>query len=261
MIKKFSRNYAVVFAIIISMITLWIPGIFVWDSNPILGVDKLVGDMVITILAIFLIKNIGVWDTAGFTCKGFKKGMILGVPFIIIGVIAGVIGKIGVEWSNLKISSLLHILLFTVNMVMIGVNEEVLMRSLILNNLLHRYSSTRKDIYRAVFISALIFGAIHIPNIFFMSPVTSIVQTVNAVAAGVLFATIYILSRNIWAGIVIHAVVDWLALFVGQCFIGGESVLSVSMTIQQGGIMIILGAAPPILISFYLLGRAKLQKW
>ena len=81
------------------------------------------------------------------------------------------------------------------------------------------------------------------------------VQSVNAASAGVLFAAIFICSKNIYAGILVHAFVDWCALFIGQCFTGGASVLSVEMTIGQGVIMILLGSIPPIVIAMILINR------
>ncbi|MGL5328409.1 MAG: CPBP family glutamic-type intramembrane protease, partial [Peptostreptococcaceae bacterium] len=86
-----------------------------------------------------------------------------------------------------------------------------------------------------------------------LEPITVIVQSVNAASAGVLFGAIYVRTKNIWGCIVIHALVDWLALFISQCFAGGLSVITVDMSILQGGIMIIGGSLPPLLIAMFLL--------
>lgn len=54
----------------------------------------------------------------------------------------------------------------------------------------------------------------------FMNPITLVVQVINAASAGELFAAIFIKCKNIWAGVVAHAMVDWLSLFVANCFTG-----------------------------------------
>ena len=108
-------------------------------------------------------------------------------------------------------------------MLFVGMNEEIWMRALILNALMRKYGDTYPQIWKSLIISALIFGAI------------------------------YIKSKNIWAGITIHALVDWCSLFIGNCFMGTKSIISMEMTIQQAIIIIALGSLPPILIAWLLL--------
>lgn len=254
-IRKNSKEHVVVFSIIIAVITLTIASFFNWDANPVTGIDKLAGDILITLFCMGMIYILGIQDTAGFCKEGLAKGLLYGLPFVVIGIGAAVIGNIGLDLTQMQPISFAGIFLFTCNMFFVGVNEEISMRSLILNNLISKYGKSTKGIYKAILISAIVFGAIHLVNIFFVPPVTVIVQAVNAASAGVLFAAIYICSKNIWAGIIIHAVVDWLALFIGQCFVGGESVLSIEMTPIQGVIMIGLGSLPPIVIAVIMLRR------
>lgn len=239
------------------MISLLISSIFTWDTNPILGIDKLVGDSLITLFCLLVIQIIGISKTAGFTKKGFIKGIVLGIPFIIIGISAAIVGNLGVDFQSLSLINPWIIGTFTLNMFLVGVNEEVMLRSLILNNMISTWGNNQKGIIKSVLVSALIFGAIHLPNIFFVPPITVLVQAINAASAGVLFAAIYIRSKNIWAGIVIHTLVDWLALFIGLCFTGGSSVIAVEMNIFQGLVMIFAGSLPPLLIGFFLLRRSK----
>jgi CAAX amino terminal protease family. len=185
--------------------------------------------------------------------------VILGIPFIVIGIAGAIIGNIGLDYSKLVPKSPVTFILFTLNMFMVGMNEEITMRSLVLNNLLCQESHTHKGILKAVFISAAIFGAIHIPNIFFVPPITLLVQVINAASAGVLFAAIYIRCKNIWATIIIHMLVDWLALVIEQCFYGGSSVIGMEMGLAQGILMVIAGSVPPLLIALFLFRKNKIE--
>lgn len=257
--KDFSRKHPILFSFLICAVTLLISTVTTWDEKPVMGVDKLLGDSLITLFCLIVIKKLGIWETAGFRKTGLGKGIVLGIPFIIIGLAGAYIGNIGIAVNQLKLISISNTVLFTFNMLMVGVNEEITMRSLVLNNLLVNNEKTHEGILRAVLISALIFGAIHLPNAFFMSPIAVIVQAINAAAAGTLFAAIYIRSKNIWPGIIIHMLVDWLALFVEQCFYGGSSVLSVQMSLGQGLIMILLGSILPVVIALFLLRRSVVE--
>lgn len=241
----------ILFCFLVCICTLGISSIFVWDDNPITGWDKLVGDVCITLFCMIFLWCLGLWKKAGFTRAGFGRGLLLGIPFYVIGICAAVIGNIGTDFAALTLRSESFLVLFALNMFFVGMNEEVLMRALVLNVLRVKYGETERGDVKAVWISALIFGLIHLPNVFFMSPLTVVVQAVNAASAGVLFAVIYLKSGNLWANIIIHMIVDFLSLFVGQCFTSGASVLSMELTI--GGVvgMIIAGSLPPLIVAWF----------
>ncbi len=258
-IKTFSKKHKIIFSVIVCAITLLISSVISWDDMPVMGIDKLIGDLIITFFCLAVIRLIGIWDTAGFRKEGLGLGLRLGIPFIVIGIAGGIIGNIGVDISKLALKSPVTFILFTLNMFMVGVNEEITMRALVLNNLLSHGNGTRKGILKAVFLSSAIFGALHIPNIFFIPPITLLVSVINAASAGVLFAAIFIRCGNIWSTIVIHMLVDWLALLIEQCFYGGSSVIGIEMGFVQGLIMIIAGSMPPLLIALFLLRKSKLQ--
>lgn len=259
-IKACFQKHKYIFSIIVCGITLLISSFTSWDDKPVMGADKLIGDVIITMFCLAVIRIVGIWDTAGFRKKGLGQGLILGIPFVIIGIAGAIVGNIGVDFSKLAPKSFGIFILFTLNMFMVGVNEEITMRALVLNNLLCQGNHTHKGILKAVFISAAIFGAIHIPNIFFVHPITLLVQVINAASAGVLFAAIYIRCKNIWSTIIIHMLVDWLALVIEQCFYGGLSVIGMEMSLLQGCLMILAGSTPPLLIALFLLRKSKIQE-
>lgn len=255
--EKILKKYSILIAIAISFAFLLIGSLFSWDDNPIMGLDKACADSIIVLLSIFLIKKFDLWDSAGFKKSGLSKGMLYGIPFIVIGIGSAIISNIGTDWGSLQLISISNAVIFSLNMLLVGMNEEIWMRSLILNLFLKKYGMTKKGVWTSIIISAAVFGVIHIPNIAFMNPITLLVQVINAASAGVLFAVIFIRSKNIWAGIVVHAIVDWLSLFIANCYTGGSSVLSISMSIPQAVIMILLGSLPPIVIATLYMRKYK----
>lgn len=254
-IRKLNTNHIIVFSIILTLITLLIGSAISWDDNPIMGYDKLLCDILISLFCIMFIFILGIQKTAGFQWSGLGKGLLFGIPFILIGIAAAFVGNIGMEVSQLKMKPVMVIVLFTVNMLLVGVNEELTIRALLLNNLMLKYGNEKKNVVKALIIASLIFGGIHLINIFFMAPISVIVQAINAASAGILFGTIFICSKNIWACVITHAAVDWISLFIGQCFTGGSSVLSMEISIGLGLTMIVLGSLPPILIAVLYLRR------
>ena len=63
-----------IFFILVSLMILIISSLFRFDNNAIMGFDKLIADIIITIICYLLILKLGLKDTAGFNKKGFRKG-------------------------------------------------------------------------------------------------------------------------------------------------------------------------------------------
>lgn len=252
-LKNFSEKHPIVFsatALIIAMVI----GLFVHND--------LIEDSIITVICLLLIFGAGLYGTSGLRTKGLLKGIKLGCIFIIIGIGGAVISLLGADFSVLKIGSAGTIAMFTLTMILVGINEELLMRSLILNNLLTAYGKTHSGMWKSILIAALMFGALHLPNFAFTPPITLIVQIINASSAALLFAAVYIRSKNIWSGIILHFIVDWLSLFVSECFTGGgASVISMDMNIPQGVTMVLLASTPPIVMALILLRKNKFEPW
>lgn len=247
-----------IFFILVSLMILIISSLFRFDNNAIMGFDKLIADIIITGVCYLLILKLGLKDTAGFNKKGFKKGLILGIPFIIIGIGSVIFSNIGTNLSNIKHISIFNTILFTINMLFVGINEEVWMRGLVLNGLMKKYE--KNSIWKPIIISSLIFGLVHLPNILFVEPLILLIQVINAMCGGILFATIFIKSKNIFSVIFIHALTDWISLFVASCFTVANSALSMNINLGQALFMIAGGSLPPIIISMVLLRKYKRNK-
>lgn len=254
---KVIKKYTEVSMIFFSISLLQISNLFQLDSNPIMGLDKICADILIIVLCCFMINKMGIQSGAGFEKKGLLKGFLYGIPFFVIGIASIFVSNMGLEWGELSFLGIPHLVLFTINMLFVGANEEIWMRSLILNSFISKYGAGRKSLWKAIIMSAIIFGLIHIPNLFFMEPLTVIVQVINAMSAGILFAVIFVKCKNIWAGIIVHAIVDWCSLLVGNCFVGGNTVLSMSMNGIQAVSMILAGSLPPIIFSIIFMRKIE----
>lgn len=258
-LKQFIKKHFEIACVLISLGLLGISSLFSWDGNPVMGFDKMSADIIICLICAFFIAKLGLWKSAGFHKHGFWKGILYGSPFLLLGAGSVLVSNVGVDLSSLQFISLSNAVLFAVNMFLVGLNEELWMRGLVLNGLLSKYGESNESVWKAIGVSSLIFGAIHIPNLFFMNPLTLLVQVLNAAAGGVLFGAVYVKSNNIWSGIVIHALVDWCSLFIDHCYENTTSVLSMQMSIPQASLIVLAGSGIPVLIAYFLLREKTIK--
>lgn len=249
-IKNFSQRIIAFSAVIVLFDTLI--GAIEIDGNPLSGVDFLATRLASCFLGIYLIIKLDLWATAGLSRSRFWNGILLGIPLLVMGFASGVISNLG-QLSGYVFLGVPNLLFFTVGMFLVGLAEEIVYRGLILNNMLKHWGHTYQGVWKSIFVSAAIFGIAHLPNMFFAPILTVIVQAVNAVSGGILFSAIYIRTKNIWAGIAIHALVDWLALIMQVCFTG-TSIITVQMSLPQAMILTIAGTLPPLLFAWLYIG-------
>jgi uncharacterized protein len=132
----------------------------------------------------------------GFSLKNRFKDILFGfiVALSIIGggsLILYYLNYIDFLSARIDIYSLL---LSFILFVMVALNEEILVRGYILNNLM---SSMNK--YWALLISATIFSLFHILN-----PHFSLLSMINIVLAGIILGSTYIFTKNLWFPISLH---------------------------------------------------------
>ena len=140
--------------------------------------------------------------------EGFFKSIILGLPLLIIALLVGVINLPSIFEPSFNLSNFLTLAMFCVS---IGLYEEFLCRGWLLNEFLEKYGRTRKQVIISIFISALIFGLMHISNIWVggQSVSTTIIQIIQATAIGMLFGAVYYRTKNIWAVVFLHGFYDF----------------------------------------------------
>jgi len=225
-----------------------------------MGIDMILSHTVTSLLAIWLLKKLSVLQMAGFKKSGFSMGLLLGTPLLVLGIISSVYSNWGADYSQMSWPDIKTVLIFSASMFMVGTGEEIVFRGLLLNNMIKKWGVNKSGVIKAIIVSALIFGGVHLLNVIVAPPITVIMQAINAACAGVLFSVIYIRCRNIWAVIIVHMLVDWFALFVQQCFTGGTSIVTSKVSIQQGFLVIFVGSFVPLILSIILLRKYEYTK-
>ena len=170
--------------------------------------------------------------------------------FLLIYSISTLIGEKGI--SFLDIGSL------AIFCILIGIFEEFLCRGWILNEFVERYSSTRKQVILSIFLSSLIFGLIHISNIWVggQSVIDTVGQIINATGIGVLLGAIYLRTKNIWAVAFLHGYWDF-AIFLREINVIKECT-EINVTLESKIITVI--SATIISLIFVIVGLYVFRK-
>lgn len=95
----------------------------------------------------------------------------------------------------------------------IGLLEESVCRCVLFNSFKEFFGDNKKGVYLATFLSAFLFGVIHLGNLNGSNTISTITQVIYATFFGMLFAVIYYRSGNLLSCIILHGMVDYVACF------------------------------------------------
>lgn len=112
---------------------------------------------------------------------------------------------------------------FFVNMILVGVAEEVLFRGVIAQTLLEHFGTSRAGVWKACLLSGVLFGAAHLSNLIGSAPLGVLMQCVFAASLGTLYTAIYYRTGNLWVTVFLHAGMDITSMLVGGLY-GTQSV-------------------------------------
>lgn len=143
----------------------------------------------------------------------FKDSLKLTLPIVIVSVLVLFFNSIDLLGSKINYDNLISLIVYAI---LIGLFEEIFFRGIIENELLECLSDNKKQILTSIILSGMIFGAVHLTNLFMgQDLLTTMMQFVQTTAIGILFGTIYYKTRNIWALVFLHSFYDF-AVFLSE---------------------------------------------
>ncbi len=202
---KFSVLAIIAFFILYAIVTVLFAllPIALSESDKVQLADGLSRVLLCAALVLFLRKiydgNFRFYFTSENLLQGLKRTWFF-VLVALSALLAVLVIRDG-EGNMVLSASTIFIILFS--SIMTGFYEEMFFRGLLLQNLL------KKGIMKAVVISSIMFGLIHLVN--------GIVgfQVISAALFGIYLSAIYLRTKNIWPIIAIHALWDtamfWIA--------------------------------------------------
>ena len=208
-------------------------------------------------IAVILLKKTDIYRT---DIDRLKKGWTAGLLFLIMSLLT----VIEIILGGVKpTAGPVEILLFVMQMFLIGYCEETLYRGL-LQNAFHRFfgESAPSAVRTAVFLTGIIFGLSHLLNVFNpnISFGTAAMQAIGAAAMGCYMCAVYYRTgKSLWFLVAFHALIDGV-INIRQGVLSGVSEADAITAGMGTGAVYIFG--PMLfygLITLFLLRRKKLE--
>ena len=184
-----------------------------------------------------------------FNFSNFKLALILGSP-AILQVISNLIDP-----AFAVPTSIIVLVTVIIGGISSGILEEVIFRGVVISYLMKMFKGSNV-IIPVVIGSALLFGILHILNVFAGAPLDiSILQFFSAFSFGIIFAAVYLRTGNLWASIILHALNNILSFCCTSVNAGG--VVQVGFTLNFLTIYTIVVSIICIIVGFYYVRSSK----
>ena len=163
-LKRLSKK-VIAFSAVVVVVSILL-GSLEADGASLYGWDFVVTRIISCLLGVFLIIKLDLLKEVGFRKSGLLKGILLGLPLLVLGIASAAFTNAGKIESHAFLG-IPHALLFTFGMLLVGLMEEIIYRGLVLNNMLRHWGKDSRGVWKSVLAAAAIFGLAHLPNIFF----------------------------------------------------------------------------------------------
>ncbi len=223
MLVKFREKYPLIFvalAVVIFAVAghlcAW-PWLFLMEQTGFLADDYTMTDAaftifyetVCTVFMLLILAGSKRLSLLGHRGLGFRHGLAVGGAMLVYAAIMGAGScAIGSTELGLSVNPVLTIVVSVISYLFVGLAEELMARAVVAETLLEHFGTERGGVLKATLLSGLLFGLLHIGNVFSVSLSFGIPNTISAFALGCVLAAIYYRCGNIWATITLHAFYD-----------------------------------------------------
>ncbi len=139
------------------------------------------------------------------------------------------------------------VLLYAIQCLFVGLFEETAFRGCVFMLMLEKRHKTRRDIFFSIILSSLVFGAIHIVNIFAGAGIVPVIlQLGYSFLIGAMCAVALLITRSIWVPVILHALFNFaggvIPTFVSnfKIWTKGEIVLTVIVSVIVAAYVVFL---------------------
>ena len=207
------------------------------------------------VVALLLLARTGRLDLLHRRGCGFLNGMLVGMyPLFFIGYTT--VGTLAFDRPDTPLLPLPRILTFMLNMILVGVAEELVFRGIIAQTLLERYGTARAGVWKACLVSGVLFGAAHLSNLLGSVPFGVLMQCVFAASLGVMLAAIYFRTGNLWVTVFLHSAMDIAAMLIGGLY----GTTTVAEAVSGYDASMLLSVLLYLIPTAFLLRRKKLPE-
>jgi len=215
-----------------------------------------IGHTFLGLVLVWLLIKLGMLKEARFTHPRAWRAVWLVWPFVIFTLLnldSVINGNLEIDTSRPRL-----IILFVFTNLAIGFAEEMMARGVVLNLMLRKWGGTRRGIYGAVAVSALLFGGAHIFNMItgHLPPLATLTQIGYSISFGVVFAACFLRNNSIWLVIIMHAAVDF-AGGLRHISVGGGDQLPVANNSIDAALASLIISLPLLLYGLFILRKMK----
>ncbi|MGI6512411.1 MAG: CPBP family intramembrane glutamic endopeptidase [Catenisphaera adipataccumulans] len=215
-IQKTARRYPVISVSLAATLLM-----ILFHFLPVLSIDGIsVGtEGLMALISCGVILLLGGRQEMKFSVSGRRQAMhaaryYLGITFFIC-----ICSLMPTGHGTLRSDWLVRIPVLMLFVLFVGIFEESVFRSLLLNGFLAKHGKTWKGLLLSLILSSVCFGIIHVLSSFLSGAVTSadqailgLLKVVAMTEVGFFIGAVYIRTQNIWNAILIHMLNDFMAL-------------------------------------------------
>jgi membrane protease YdiL (CAAX protease family) len=211
----------------------------------------------VSILLVVLLKKLGLMKEAGFTGPSQWKQIWLLWPILLYTLLNGATAPFD-GTLTIDTGKPLLIILFILIYLSTGFLEEILFRGATLSILLRKWGTSRKNIYRIVLLSNLLFGSLHILNLIMgrRTLLSTGSQIIYGTFFGVFFAACFLRNKSIWPVIFGHALFDLCGNF-SDIAVGSDTFGQVMDLTPQNALIITLITLPLLIYGLIVLRKVE----
>lgn len=165
---------------------------------------KIFLNIILASVSFVVAKKLNLINLGGLSNVKPQKLNLLIFPIIFLTLLNGIF------LDNIPNFSLTNLFLLTIYCISIGFSEELSLRSVLLPLLSRFFNNSRKAKIKAILISSLIFGLLHLIK-FDKRIYGEVSQLFFATFIGVMFGALLVVTKRVYPLIIIHAIVDFVA--------------------------------------------------
>lgn len=206
--KKFAQARPFLFGLVVIVIysvlgTLTYPVHFLFPENE---VGQLLGDalskLIIFLVFLVILQRFGWLKASGFNKFSNRDVWLVLIVVLVYKSLSWLYAFTGNLSFSLPRPDLAAANLFL--QLQTSLVEETMMRGLVLTAMIMSWGDTRNGQIKAVVLSSVFFGLIHLINLIVRPFDVVLIQAVINTLPGILYASLLLTYRSIWPGIIIH---------------------------------------------------------
>jgi membrane protease YdiL (CAAX protease family) len=259
-VRSITTNQPVLF--VFSATIAWFVLVMVFTGIASIALRKPFGDattgtmgrLAVTACSLWLVWRLGWLEASGITRLGSGPVWLLtlgGLIYFVCASLYAFYGKVAFDFSTLIRLPAARTTVLT--QFVVGLNEEILFRGLVLYALARVWGNTKYGLIGSVLLTSLLFAVLHITQVFShgVSPASAMILTLETLIISIWWGSLVLWGGSIWPAVMLHFAVSAMVVVQGLTvpvvepnILAYRRLLWFSILPGVLGIGLLVGAAP-----------------